>query len=58
MILDLGPASIEDIVQRLGRCRTLMWNGPLGAFEVAPFDAATNAVAPGRRAAHPGRRHA
>ena len=45
MILDLGPASIEDIVQRLGRCRTLMWNGPLGAFEVAPFDAATNAVA-------------
>jgi phosphoglycerate kinase len=45
MILDLGPASIDDLVQRLGRVRTLVWNGPLGAFEVAPFDAATNAVA-------------
>jgi phosphoglycerate kinase len=45
MILDLGPASIDDIIQRLGGCRSLMWNGPLGAFEVAPFDAATNAVA-------------
>jgi len=45
MILDLGPASTDDLIQRLGRCRTLMWNGPLGAFEVAPFDAATNAVA-------------
>ncbi|MDP6786845.1 MAG: phosphoglycerate kinase [Rhodospirillales bacterium] len=45
MILDLGPASIDGIIQRLGRCRSLVWNGPLGAFEVAPFDAATNAVA-------------
>ena len=45
MILDLGPASTDDLIQRLGRCRTLMWNGPLGAFEVTPFDAATNAVA-------------
>ena len=45
MILDLGPASTDDLIQRLGRCRSLMWNGPLGAFEVTPFDAATNAVA-------------
>jgi phosphoglycerate kinase len=45
MILDLGPASINDLVQRLGRCRTVVWNGPLGAFEISPFDAGTNAVA-------------
>ena len=45
MILDVGPASIDDLVQRLSRCRTVVWNGPLGAFEVSPFDAGTNAVA-------------
>ena len=45
MILDLGPASTDDLIQRLAQIRTLMWNGPLGAFEVTPFDAATNAVA-------------
>ncbi|MFD2232651.1 phosphoglycerate kinase [Phaeospirillum tilakii] len=45
MILDAGPASAETIIDRLGGCNTLVWNGPLGAFEVAPFDAATNAVA-------------
>lgn len=45
MILDVGPASINDLVLRLSRCRTIVWNGPLGAFEVAPFDAGTNAVA-------------
>ena len=45
MILDVGPASINDLVQRLGRCRTVVWNGPLGAFEISPFDAGTNAVA-------------
>ena len=45
MILDLGPDSINDLVQRLGRCRTVVWNGPLGAFEISPFDAGTNAVA-------------
>ena len=45
MILDLGPASISDLVQRLGQCRTVVWNGPLGAFEISPFDAGTNAVA-------------
>jgi phosphoglycerate kinase len=45
MILDIGPASIDDLVQRLGDCKTLVWNGPLGAFEVSPFDIGTNAVA-------------
>lgn len=45
MILDVGPASVKDILSRLESCQTLVWNGPLGAFEVAPFDKATNAVA-------------
>jgi phosphoglycerate kinase len=49
MILDVGPKSAEGIAQRLADCRTLLWNGPLGAFEVEPFDRGTNAVA--RRAA-------
>ena len=45
MILDVGPASIDDLKQRLAHCKTLVWNGPLGAFEVSPFDLGTNAVA-------------
>jgi phosphoglycerate kinase len=45
MILDAGPASAEAIVKRLSTCKTLVWNGPLGAFEIEPFDAATNQVA-------------
>ncbi|MDE0057757.1 MAG: phosphoglycerate kinase [Defluviicoccus sp.] len=45
MILDLGPATANALAARLGECRTLVWNGPLGAFEVPPFDAATVAVA-------------
>ncbi len=45
MILDVGPASIADLTARLSQCKTLVWNGPLGAFEVKPFDTATNAVA-------------
>jgi phosphoglycerate kinase len=45
MILDVGPNSISDLSGRLSGLKTLMWNGPLGAFEVPPFDAATNAVA-------------
>jgi phosphoglycerate kinase len=49
MILDVGPKSAEAIARRLGGCRTLLWNGPLGAFEIEPFDRGTNAVA--RRAA-------
>ncbi|MCY4547771.1 MAG: phosphoglycerate kinase [Defluviicoccus sp.] len=49
MILDLGPATANALAARLAACRTLVWNGPLGAFEMPPFDAATVAVA--RRAA-------
>jgi len=45
MILDLGPASVAAIGERLARCRTLVWNGPVGAFETPPFDAATTALA-------------
>jgi phosphoglycerate kinase len=45
MILDVGPASAAHLARRLGACRTLVWNGPLGCFEVPPFDAGTNAVA-------------
>ena len=45
MILDVGPKSIEDLNRRLSGYKTLLWNGPLGAFEVQPFDAGTNSVA-------------
>ncbi len=45
MILDVGPKSIAELAKVLADCRTLVWNGPLGAFEVPPFDAGTNAVA-------------
>ncbi|MBY6115471.1 phosphoglycerate kinase [Mameliella alba] len=45
MILDAGPASVEAIVEAIDEAETLIWNGPLGAFEIAPFDAATNAAA-------------
>ena len=45
MILDVGPAAIEGLVARLPRMKTLVWNGPLGAFETPPFEAATMALA-------------
>ncbi|MBL8668446.1 MAG: phosphoglycerate kinase [Rhodospirillales bacterium] len=45
MILDVGAHSIDDLNARLANLKTLMWNGPLGAFEIAPFDKGTNAVA-------------
>ena len=45
MILDVGPASVWDLAQRLQQCRTLLWNGPMGAFEIAPFDNGTVKVA-------------
>ncbi|MFZ5608478.1 MAG: phosphoglycerate kinase [Pseudomonadota bacterium] len=41
MILDIGPAAVEALADVLKTCRTLVWNGPLGAFEIAPFDKAT-----------------
>lgn len=50
MILDLGPKSIEAVGQWIDRAKTLVWNGPLGAFEIAPFDKAT--VAAAKHAAH------
>ncbi len=45
MVLDIGPESIAGLIDRLGLLRTLVWNGPLGAFEVPPFDRGTNEVA-------------
>ena len=45
MILDIGPAALEALADVLKTCRTLVWNGPLGAFETPPFDAATVALA-------------
>lgn len=41
MILDVGAASIETVKARIDTAKTLVWNGPLGAFEIAPFDTAT-----------------
>ena len=41
MILDVGPAAVEALGDAIKNCRTLVWNGPLGAFETPPFDAAT-----------------
>ncbi|MEO0398156.1 MAG: phosphoglycerate kinase [Pseudomonadota bacterium] len=41
MILDLGPASVDKIADRIEGAETLVWNGPLGAFEIPPFDTAT-----------------
>lgn len=45
MILDVGPAAVEALADVLKTCRTLVWNGPMGAFETPPFDAATVALA-------------
>jgi phosphoglycerate kinase len=45
MILDVGPAAVEALGDALKTCKTLVWNGPLGAFEMPPFDAATVALA-------------
>jgi len=45
MILDVGPAAVEALADVLKTCCTLVWNGPLGAFEIPPFDRATVALA-------------
>jgi phosphoglycerate kinase len=45
MILDIGSETVHDLVIALDECRTVVWNGPLGAFEHPPFDAGTVAVA-------------
>ena len=45
MILDAGPATVAELTRVFESCKTLIWNGPLGAFEIPPFDAATTAAA-------------
>ncbi|MBL4917664.1 phosphoglycerate kinase [Szabonella alba] len=45
MILDAGPATVAHLQEVFASAKTLIWNGPLGAFEIEPFDAATNAAA-------------
>ena len=45
MILDAGPEAVRDICAAFDKAATLIWNGPLGAFEVEPFDIATNSAA-------------
>src|SRR5882724_1478341 len=45
MILDVGPKTVAAIVAEMKSCKTLVWNGPLGAFETPPFERATVAVA-------------
>ena len=45
MVLDVGPRTVAHYAEVLGRCHTLLWNGPLGAFEVAPFGEGTFALA-------------
>jgi phosphoglycerate kinase len=45
MILDIGPKSVAAVTVVLGTCRTLLWNGPVGAFEISPFGEGTFAIA-------------
>ncbi|MEO8243023.1 MAG: phosphoglycerate kinase [bacterium] len=45
MILDAGPATVADLTKVFALCKTLIWNGPLGAFELTPFDRATTEAA-------------
>jgi phosphoglycerate kinase len=45
MILDIGPDSVRTVIAKIVEAKTLVWNGPFGAFELEPFDAGTNAVA-------------
>jgi phosphoglycerate kinase len=45
MVLDVGPKTVAHYVDVLSRCETLLWNGPLGAFEISPFGEGTFALA-------------
>ena len=45
MILDIGPRTVEQVISALARAKTLVWNGPFGAFEYEPFDNGTIEVA-------------
>ena len=38
MMLDIGPLSVTEVEKKLGTAKTLVWNGPFGAFEIPPFD--------------------
>ena len=51
MVLDIGPASAAHVGERIPTCQTVLWNGPVGAFEFPPFDAATTALAQATAAA-------
>ena len=45
MVLDIGPESAAMVCHKIAECKTLIWNGPVGAFEIMPFNAATNKIA-------------
>ncbi len=45
MAIDAGPESIQNVKDKLEHCKTVLWNGPMGVFEIKPFDTGTNAVA-------------
>jgi phosphoglycerate kinase len=45
MAIDVGPKTIQYILDETKDCKTLVWNGPMGVFEIKPFDAGTNALA-------------
>lgn len=45
MMLDIGPKSVAEVTAKLETCKTLVWNGPFGAFEIPPFDNGTNSAA-------------
>ncbi len=45
MILDIGPKSAEEVIKKLEDCKTVIWNGPVGAFETKPFNKATDMIA-------------
>ena len=45
--VDIGPEAVKNAVAKLGECKTVIWNGPMGVFEVKPFDAGTNGIAAG-----------
>ena len=44
-MLDIGPLSTALFIETIGQCKTLIWNGPVGAFEIPPFNAGTNEIA-------------
>lgn len=45
MAIDIGPKTIADIMQKIKDCKTVVWNGPMGVFEIKPFDNGTNEIA-------------